>query len=576
MPLNKQAAGAGVVLVLIIAATVGCSSQLASMPTKPAAADIKGDGKPGVNAADNEGASTFKSRIQALTANDASDPHSHDIEEAYAATGDAAIWIRENHPTVPATALIEAFLHSRQKGLSPGDYEASQWPGRLEALKNSRGTPDALAQFDVDLTLDAARYVSDLRVGRANPKPLPFIIKDGQNTYDLGQFIQHRLAVATDVPAQLSAVEPNYAAYRRTEEALQTYLAFAKKSGSAPLPPVTKPLSPGALYPAADSLEQRLQLLRDEPATVSNTVRSGQYTGAMVEGVKHFQVRHGLTADGRLTNDTIAALNTPLSTRITQLEDALERWRWLPSDYPQLPVAVNIPEFVLRAFTDYHRIVLRSNVVVGKAFGHQTPVFAKTIQYIIFRPYWNVPLSITRNEIIPHLQRSSSYLAHEQLEITDHAGNVMSAGAVNPAMVDALRSGKWMVRQRPGAENSLGLIKFIFPNEDNVYLHSTPAPQLFSRPRRDFSHGCIRVEKPAELAAWLLRDQPAWTLDAVHAAMESGKDNRQVNLTRPVPVVIVYMTAVVEEDGEIFFFNDIYGQDKTLNAVLAKGPPYRQ
>jgi murein L,D-transpeptidase YcbB/YkuD len=137
-----------------------------------------------------------------------------------------------------------------------------------------------------------------------------------------------------------------------------------------------------------------------------------------------------------------------------------------------------------------------------------------------------------------------------------------------------LRSGKLLVRQRPGPTNSLGLVKFMFPNEHNVYLHSTPAQQLFSQSRRDFSHGCIRVEKPAELAAWLLQDQPKWTLDAVKAAMQSGPDNQQVNLDRPVPVVIIYLTAVVEEDGEVFFFDDIYGHDRALNAVLAKGPPY--
>jgi murein L,D-transpeptidase YcbB/YkuD len=137
-----------------------------------------------------------------------------------------------------------------------------------------------------------------------------------------------------------------------------------------------------------------------------------------------------------------------------------------------------------------------------------------------------------------------------------------------------VRSGKLMVRQKPGPTNSLGLIKFMFPNEHNVYLHSTPAQQLFSESRRDFSHGCIRLEKPADLAAWLLQDQPKWTLTTVTAAMQSGPDNQQVNLTRPVPVVIIYLTAVVEEDGEVYFFEDIYGHDRSLNAVLAKGPPY--
>jgi murein L,D-transpeptidase YcbB/YkuD len=150
----------------------------------------------------------------------------------------------------------------------------------------------------------------------------------------------------------------------------------------------------------------------------------------------------------------------------------------------------------------------------------------------------------------------------------------VTSGAVSDDVLAQVRSGKLMVRQKPGPTNSLGLIKFMFPNEHNVYLHSTPAQQLFSESRRDFSHGCIRLEKPADLAAWLLQDQPKWTLTTVTAAMQSGPDNQQVNLTRPVPVVIIYLTAVVEEDGEVYFFEDIYGHDRSLNAVLAKGPPY--
>jgi murein L,D-transpeptidase YcbB/YkuD len=239
-----------------------------------------------------------------------------------------------------------------------------------------------------------------------------------------------------------------------------------------------------------------------------------------------------------------------------------------------LPVAVNIPEFVLRVFSPDHRIALRMNVVVGKAVRNETPVFAKDMKYIVFRPYWNVPYSITRGEIIPALVKDSGYLARKNFEITDQSGRIITSSAVSADVLAQLRSGKLLVRQRPGPTNSLGLVKFMFPNEHNVYLHSTPAQALFAESRRDFSHGCIRVQKPAELAAWLLQGQPKWTLDAVKAAMQSGPDNQQVNLEKPVPVVIIYLTAVVEENGEVEFFDDIYGHDRKLNAVLAKGPPY--
>jgi murein L,D-transpeptidase YcbB/YkuD len=214
------------------------------------------------------------------------------------------------------------------------------------------------------------------------------------------------------------------------------------------------------------------------------------------------------------------------------------------------------------------------NVVVGKAVRNETPVFARDMKYIVFRPYWNVPYSITRGEIIPAIQKDNNYLARKNFEVTDQNGKIVTTSAVSEEVLAQLRSGKLLVRQRPGNQNSLGLVKFMFPNEHNVYLHDTPAQSFFSQSRRDFSHGCIRLEKPAELAAWLLRDQPKWTLDAVKAAMKSGPDNQQVNLNPPVPVVIIYLTAVVEENGEVHFFDDIYGHDRTLNAILAKGPPY--
>ena len=291
----------------------------------------------------------------------------------------------------------------------------------------------------------------------------------------------------------------------------------------------------------------------------------------MVDGVKHFQTRHGLGADGRLGKDTVRQLNTPLSVRVQQLDDALERWRWLPADFSPLPVAVNIPEFVLRVFSPDHRVAMRMNVVVGKAVRNETPVFADEMKYIIFRPYWNVPLSITRGEIIPALQKDGGYLAKKNFEVTDQSGKIVTTGAVSADVLAQLRSGKLLVRQRPGPSNSLGLVKFIFPNEHNVYLHDTPAQSLFAQSRRDFSHGCIRVGKPADLAAWLLQDQPKWTPDAVKAAMQSGPDNQQVNLTPPVPVVIIYLTAVVEEDGEVYFFNDIYGHDQRAQCSASQG-----
>jgi murein L,D-transpeptidase YcbB/YkuD len=197
------------------------------------------------------------------------------------------------------------------------------------------------------------------------------------------------------------------------------------------------------------------------------------------------------------------------------------------------------------------------------------------MKYIIFRPYWNLPLDIVRAEIVPKLLRNPRYLAQKGFEATDQNGHIVAAGAVSQTVLAEIKSGRILIRQKPGPRNALGLVKFMFPNEFDVYLHSTPAPELFNQSRRDFSHGCIRVEEPAELAAWLLKDQSKWTLESIKAAMQSGPDNHQVNLTRPVPVVIVYLTAIVEENGEVYFYNDIYGLDGILNDALAKNQTNR-
>jgi murein L,D-transpeptidase YcbB/YkuD len=496
------------------------------------------------------------------------------VQALYEAVSYMPVWVRDGQPTPQAQAVITAFGVSRLKGLNPEEYDAERWPSRLSALKSAPGDATTMAHFDAALTVSAMRYISDLHIGRVNPKHFKFGIDVAQKSYDLPQFLLQKLLPATNVPEVLNTVEPPYYGYQRTEADLQNYLALADQDHSTPLPEVQKTLAPGDPYAGAEALAQRLELVGDLPKGPIGDLKPGIYEGPLVDGVEHFQSRHGLNPDGRLGKDTLRQLNTPLSVRIQQLDDALERWRWLPVDFPTLPVAVNIPEFVLRVFSPDHRIALRMNVVVGKAVRNETPVFAKDMKYIVFRPYWNVPYSITRGEIIPALTKDSGYLARKNFEITDQSGRIITSSAVSADVLAQLRSGKLLVRQRPGPTNSLGLVKFMFPNEHNVYLHSTPAQALFSQSRRDFSHGCIRVEKPAELAAWLLQGQPRWTLDAVKAAMQSGPDNQQVNLDKPVPVVIIYLTAVVEENGEVYFFDDIYGHDRSLNAVLAKGPPY--
>jgi murein L,D-transpeptidase YcbB/YkuD len=319
---------------------------------------------------------------------------------------------RDEQPTPQALAVIAALESSQQKGLDSEDYDASRWSPRLNALETARVNADMLARFDAALTVNAMRYISDLHIGRVNPKPLKFGIDFEQKKYDLPQFLLQRVSAANDVQGALSEVKPKFNGYKRTKTALQKYLMLAAQDHVTRLPVIVKPLVSGDAYAEVVELAQRLRLLGDLPQSAVMSTESGVCGGAMVDAVKHFQARHGLGADGKLGNQTLRQLNTPLSDRVLQLEDALERWRWLP-DFPRLPVAVNIPEFVLRVFSADRHVVLRMNVVVGKAVRHQTPVFAKDMKYIVFRPYWNVPLSITRAEIIPALQKDRNYLVRK-------------------------------------------------------------------------------------------------------------------------------------------------------------------
>jgi murein L,D-transpeptidase YcbB/YkuD len=496
------------------------------------------------------------------------------FQHVYDTVNFAPVWVHNGQPTLQALGVIQALEDSRRKGLDPGDYDASRWQARITALKAGGVSADTVANFEAALTVNAMRFISDLHIGRVDPKHFKFGVDIEQNKYDLPHFVTTKVINAPDVAAALAAVEPPYAGYRRTQAILQQYEELRVKGDGPKVAEVQKTVGAGDEYAGSAELAARLRLLGDLPQDAAANVDAHKYDASLVDAVKHFQSRHGLTADGKLGKETIRQLNVPLADRVVQLDDALERWRWLPAQFPQPPVVVNIPEFVLRAFSPDQKLALSMNVVVGKAVRTQTPVFAEDMKYLVFRPYWNVPPSILRGEMVPAIVKDRNYLGRKGFEVTASSGRGITDGTVSDDVLAQLRAGRLMVRQKPGPTNALGLVKFIFPNANNVYLHSTPAQQLFSQSRRDFSHGCVRVEKPAELAAFLLRNQPPWNLERAQAAMQSGRDNQQVNLTTPVPVLMIYVTAVVEPDNSVHFFNDIYGHDKALNAVLAKGPPY--
>ena len=486
-------------------------------------------------------------------------------------------WTRDGKPTPAALGFMQAFANAAYKGLNPEDYDSSRWAARVQAL--SPQNEDGVAQFDVAMTVCVMRYISDLRIGRVNPQHFNFDINVAQKKYDLAEFVSDNAVDVTDVPKLIATVEPDSEPYRETERALATYLVLAKQQqvdSDLPLAEVKAPVSEGESYEAAQALLERLQIEGDIKASdVPDTPQPKVFNKLLSDGVKSFQHRHGLTEDGKLTPQTVQELNVPLSARVMQLQDSLERWRWLPDQYVNPRLMVNLPEFVLRGYTSDHQLDFTMRVVVGKVVGeHQTPVFAHMMKYLIFRPYWNVPVDIARKELVPHLAGNPHYLESHNFEVVTSKGQVLTSYTTKQVAEGAV-----MVREKPGPKNSLGLVKFMFPNQYDIYLHSTPATELFNRTRRDFSHGCVRVQKPEDLAAWLLDGQQdrggdAWDLEQVHEAMTAGPDNHQVNLKAPVPIVIFYITAEVEPDGHVHFFDDIYGYDQQLEKVLANGPPY--
>jgi L,D-transpeptidase YcbB len=260
---------------------------------------------------------------------------------------------------------------------------------------------------------------------------------------------------------------------------------------------------------------------------------------------------------------------------VEQLKLAMERYRWLRYNFAQPPVVVNLPGFRLYAFDKDGRVGLTMSVNVGDAYDFQTPVFENSIRYLVFRPYWNVPPKILRDEVIPDIAEDRNFVRNNQMEVTTMAGQVVTSGVISDAVLKQLRSGTLLVRQKPGPDNPLGLLKIIFPNEHHVYLHDTAqGGEMFSWDQRALSHGCIHLQHPAELAYWLLKDKPDWTLERVQQAMHEGRDNVSVNLTAPVPILIVYTTAIAQPDGQVHFYRDIYGHDAALKAALAKGYPY--
>ena len=478
-----------------------------------------------------------------------------EIEDFYNSAGYALSWVVRSRPSAKARIVVKRLQAADNEGLLAQDYDSQLWADRLAklAVPGRPATESELLRFDLALTVCAMRYSLDLHLGRINPQPFHSAIDMEPDIHGPSDFLRKRVLTAADVEAAFRAVEPTFPSYRRLVKAVQLYKKLALLDDGEQLPAPETPVRPGDLYPGIPRLTRLLKLVGDLPRRAASNPK--RYTGGLAKAVKRFQRRHGLPPDGFLGEQTLRQLNTPLALRLRQLQLTLERWRWLPHRFSRPPILVNIPEFRL-----YAGNVLSQKVVVGMAFKHETPVFASQLTELVFRPPWTVPMSIQLAELVPKLEKDPVYLEKNYFEVIDGKDAIVSTGPVSAELLARLRDGRLYLRQRPGPHNSLGLLKFHMPNAYSVYLHGTPSRREFRESERDLSHGCIRVEDPLALAAWVLRDQQEWTVERIRAAME-GTETVAVKLDEPVSVLLQYGTAAVREGGEVRFFEDIYGRD---------------
>jgi len=488
------------------------------------------------------------------------------LERFYAGVGFTPVWLADPASKSRAAAALTALRSARSHGLDPRDYDVDALAAEVASV--AAGTPPAgLARADARLTVALLQLVGDVHSGRVDPRTLHPELKLEPKPFDPVPLLRNAAEEESGLERLLERAAPPYSSYRRLVEELARYRDLGGRS-LTPLPPLPASLHPGAPSRGLESLRERLLAEGDLAA---DAAVPSVYEGELVAAVERFQARHGLQDDGVIGSSTFAALSVPLADRASQIEWALERIRWFPVfDHSKL-IVVNIPEFELWA-VDLDRGVgrtrFRTAVVVGRAANTRTPLLVASMRSIDFNPYWNVPHSIVRKELLQELRRDPGYLARAGMEIIPAHPAEYATASLSAETLARLDQGALRIRQRPGPQNALGRVKFNMPNGLDIYLHDTPQKQLFVRARRDFSHGCIRVAEPVRLAAFLLEGQSSWGEEAIRAAMASGK-SAVIPLDHPVPVVLFYSTVVPEPGGRLHFLPDLYGYDAALRAALA-------
>ncbi len=465
-------------------------------------------------------------------------------------------------------SLIEVIKATANDGLDPTDYhldEIEQVNGLLENGKQL--APDERAALDIAMTDSLFRLGYHQRFGKVDPYDLDpewnFARELGGK--DPARAIQEAID-AESLSDYLAVIFPRVELYQR----LQSYLVEYRKMaavGGWPRVPDGPTLRPGAADERLPILARRLAITGDLPAVAAASPVS-VYADALESAVVNFQERHGLDPDGIVGPATLRALNVPVEDRVNQIRLNLERGRWVLDNLEDDFVVVNIAGFRVYLYRD-RKPVWSTRVVVGKTY-HKTPVFRSLLKYIVFNPTWTVPYSIATKEMLPAIQQDPNYLSARNFDVKDRNGDIIDPASVDWSQVTRRNFGYTFV-QRPGASNALGEIKFIFPNQHSVYLHDTPSKSLFVRAERTFSHGCIRVDGPFDFAEVLLQ-QDGWNREMIDAEI-AGRKTRSVFLSQPLPVLLLYWTAEIGEDGQIHFYNDVYERDQKI--LTALDSPYR-
>lgn len=465
-------------------------------------------------------------------------------------------WLDEDGATDEAEELLAAVEKSTAHGLDPEKYRLQQLDSLYKKVEADDSEMKDYQLFEKTYTLAYLKLGSHLLAGALEPEKLDAMWETSSRKKELAPYLSKALEEG-EIEKSLEKLEPTFTTYDGLKNALAHYRELeAQEENWKPLP-ATLVLKPGDSTEFADQLARRLHSLGDMEEL---PVLKGIFTPQLASAVAAFQERHGLQQDSVVAENTITMLNVPISKRIDQIKLNLERLRWMPERPEGRHVVVNVPEYKLFVFEGADS-TLQMRVIVGEAYKSTTPIFNDTIEYVSFSPTWSVPMSIATEEMLPRIRKNPGYLASRNLKLYESWQE--DAAELNPYDVNWKKvtpeEFPYKIEQQPGPSNALGRVKFMFPNRLAIYLHDTPADYLFDKSERDFSHGCIRVEKPVELANYLLQEQ-SFDQEKVMEMM-SLPEPENVYLEKEVPVFIEYRTAWMGQDGRVHFREDIYGHD---------------